>query len=184
MKNIVIIIVLFCVSSCKIFFKEQKKIYKSKNVEIYYYKDYNNFKMISKVWGVAGTDIYYHYHYQINVPKKIKNWMLGNKNLYVEYDSKQMIVVEGGYKNRGGDIGEWTLKDIPKNHDAEKHIIESYRLLNNKEYDEKYLEKISKNRISQVYTNGKSSIYLYNVKKENYEEFLKFAKTFSYIEIE
>jgi hypothetical protein len=162
----------------------KKGEYKNKHDEWLISDTHNTFRMISKVWGRAGSDIYYHHHYQLDIPKNIKLYTTVNHHLYVMYDSKQVIVVESGYKNRGENTTEWTLIDVSKNNEAERHIFDAYRYLTQKEYSEKYLEKLSKNRISKIYTNKKSSIYLYNIKKENFEEFLKFAKTFKYIEVE
>lgn len=183
-KLTAILFIIASFSSCRPYMDVKKGEYKGKQEEWMIADTHNTFRMISKVWACADLETYYHHHYQIDIPKNIRRYTTTNHNLYVMYDSKQLIVVESGYKNRGENATDWIFVDVPKTSEAKKHIWDSYRFLTQKEYDEKYLERLSKNRISKVYTNKKSSIYLYNIQKENFEEFLKFAKTFKYINVE
>lgn len=176
MKKITLLFIsFFLLNSCKTYIDTQNDI-KSDSMEFIYKEKENQFLYKSKLYSKAGNDIKYPNHFSINLPKKIKNWHILGNEFYFEYDSKQMIYINSGYKNVGNEV-DWSLNDFPEN-----KIYKTFGdYWEERNYNESSLYNSLKERINKSYSDGKVTIVLYNIKQENYVAFLEKIKTFKYL---
>ena len=87
-----------------------------------------------------------------------------------------MICVYSSYANKEGHGDEWKLFE-PKENDEFNYLDEYFekKVKGNKRKNRKA------GRITKVYTNSKYEILLYNIKKENFDSFYDFVKSFKVI---
>ncbi len=141
-----------------------------------YGDSHNEFIYKSKIDAITDTEIYQTTHFSINLPKKIKNWkILGNK-FYFEYPNKEMIYIYSGYKNKVSPE-KWS--------ERETNNSEVYNSLNSYWYEKKYNENLlatdNPKRVSKVYSDGKTLILLFNIKKDNLSSYLELVKSHKYL---
>lgn len=173
-KVIFTIISVIVLSSCCSYLDKGENTH-SEYMDFNYMENYNEFIYKSKVNVSADKEIYYTTHFSINLPKRIKNWQTSNNNFYFEYDNKQIIYINSGYKNRGT-VGNWTIQET--NNDEIYNKLSSY--WNERKYNENSLKVRQSGRVSKIYSDGKATILLYNIKEENIEKYLDLVKSFSY----
>ncbi|WDF61885.1 hypothetical protein PQ462_10960 [Flavobacterium sp. KACC 22758] len=177
MKKIFLtIIAVIITSSCNTYLDHGKKIH-TDYMDFYYMDSYNEFIYKSKIKSTADKEIYYPTSFKVNLPKKIKNWQISSNEFYFEYDNKEIIYIYSGYKNEGSS-GKWTLRETNDNEIYKR--IDPY--WNKRKYDEDALKNGYSGRTSKAYTDDKVIILLYNVKLENFENYLSLIKTFKYLD--
>lgn len=177
MKTLIIFLCAVLVTSCSSYIDSNEKSINTDYLDFKFLSKKNEFVYKSKVNSSADNEVYYTANFKITLPKKIKNWYKSNNEFYFEYDSKQIIYIESGYKNVGQEVN-WSLNDFQQ--DNIYKIFGAY--WDKQNYDESYLHKNHNERLTKLYTNGKVKILLYNIKKENYASFLEHVKSFKYLE--
>lgn len=164
-------------SSCASYIDIPKNSINNDSMIFEYGNNENKLKYINKVNASADHEIYYTTNFTIILPKSIINWTRSNNIFFFEYEDKQIIYIYSAYKNEGKESDNWKLLEIEPNE------VENY--LNNywskRNYDENFLYKTHRGRLSKLYTNGKYKILLYNIKTENLPGFIESAKTFNII---
>ena len=176
-KNIAILVLIFICSSCKSYLDYGKNI-DSDDMDFYYFKEYNELTYTSRVHASADTEIYYRNHFSIKIPKKIKNWLISTNSFYFEYDNKEIIFIENEYKNIGVLASFWTLQDANK--DEVIYYLNYY--YNKRKYNIDDITIKKSGRVSKIYSNGRISILLYNIKKRNFDKYFNLVKSFKIIE--
>lgn len=174
---IYVILIISFLASCKTYYDREsyKELHYENDFSMKFYKTYNDLDYFNTVHGSADGFIYYNTHFTMNLPKGIKYWMISGHDFFYEFDSKQIIYIYNPFRNDGIESGEWILKDV--NVGYEDYNLEQY-WVNERKYKESHLFKNHKNRITKIYTDGKYQLLLYNIKTENFDNFLNFAKTF------
>ncbi|WP_394776831.1 hypothetical protein [Flavobacterium sp.] len=177
MKKIFLtLITVITICSCSTYLDGGKNI-NTDYMDFNYMQNYNEFIYKSKVNSTADKEVYYPTHFKIDLPKKIKNWQSSNNEFYFEYSDKEIIYINSGFKNTGT-VGSWILKETDDNEIFSK--LSSY--WNKRKYDEDDLKLEISNRKSQIYSDGKTTILLYNIKRENFERYLTLVKSFKYLD--
>lgn len=175
MKKIIILIVTILLTSCKSYLDRGENI-SNDFMNFNYMKDYNEFIYKSKINSITDTKTYYKNYFTINLPKKLKHWQILDNKFYFEYDGKEVIYINSGYKNEGN-LSNWILRETDSS--------EIYDLLNSywdeRKYNEDLLILNKLTRTSKVYSDGKVLILLYNIKQDNLNKYLKLVKNFKYI---
>lgn len=174
---IYIAIILYSLSSCRTYYDKEsyQDLYYENDFLMKFYKTYNELYYFNPINGSADHEIFYNTHFTMNLPKGITYWMRSGNHFFYEFDSKQIIYIYNPFRNDGTESGEWKLKDV--NEGYEDYNLEQY-WVNERKYKESHLFKNHKNRITKIYTDGKYQLLLYNIKTENFDMFLNFAKTF------
>ncbi|MBA9073167.1 hypothetical protein GGR22_001293 [Flavobacterium gossypii] len=175
-KILAIIIVSTLISSCGSYLDYGNDIH-TEYMDFNYMEKYNEFIYKSKINASAGSKVYYTTHFSVNLPKKIKNWQSSSNEFFFEYDGKEIIYINSGYKNKG-EAGKWTMRET--NGDEIYKKLSSY--WDKRKYDENSLNGSKSGRASKVYSDGKALILLYNVKEKNFEKYLELVKSFKYID--
>lgn len=139
--------------------------------------DYNILTYLSMVGRKADNEVNYPQHYEILVPKKMKVWHISNNSFYAEYDSKQIIYINAGYKNEMRK-NDWTVIDY-KDINASDILFTCWK---DRGYNLEYLDKPHEGRITKQYSDGKTKILLYNIEAKNFEKYFNLLKNFKYIE--
>ena len=171
MKKIFFFFVILSLSSCKTYIDSDFSGNKISNnsISIEYFEDYNIIKNNDKIGAVRDKDVSYPQLFKLMMPKKIESFKIINKVFCIEYNSKQVIFIDAGFKNSDVNLENWKLLE------ANDELINSY--CNN------YLsiEKIARNkRVNKLYTDGKTKILLINIKSKNFDNYLKLIKSFKY----
>ncbi len=146
----------------------------SKSMTISLYDQYNELYYFNPINGSADNEIFYNTHFTMKLPKGIIYWMRSGNHFFYEYDSKQIIYIYNPFRNDDKDSGQWRLEEVQGDID---YNLEQY-WVGERKYKENYLYKNHKNRVAKIYTDGKYQILLYNIKSENFENFLELVKTF------
>jgi hypothetical protein len=148
----------------------------SDRVDFDYLEGHNHFVYKSKINGIADTEVFLNTHFRVDLPKNLKNWQISGNEFIFEYENKQIIYIQANYKNKS-QLREPTIRDID-NREIDARLSEYW-------YDKKYREKKLKGgqpgRISQVYSDGRVVVLLYNVKQENFDHFLSLASGLTYL---
>lgn len=140
-------------------------------------ENYNTFYSRKKIGMSADNQTTYYQHYDINVPKNIKNWQYFNTEFLIEYDDKQIISINPGIEIKNEKITDWKVLD--DNGNLLSGISDFYRTVHKKRWD--YLAKVKSGRITKIFNDGHSTIILFNIKKENVVEFSNIKNTLKYI---
>lgn len=174
MRKLLIITIIVLFSSCRTYIDGGKNI-QSDYIDFNYFPDHNEFVYKSKINAISDKQIYYTTNFIINLPKKIINWQTSNNEFYFEYEDKEIIYVNSGYRNIG-DAGNWILRETD-----DKEIFEKLSFYwDDKKYDENDLKVSQFGKISKVYTDGKFTVLLYNIKEKNYFKYLELIRKVVY----
>jgi len=171
MKKIILYIFFTTFYSCSTYLDVGSNI-KSEKLDFIYHKDYNEFIYKSDVNSSADNEIYITTNFSEHLPKKILNWKVRGNEFYFKYSEQQSIYIKSGNMNLSNSAN-WTVKNADKENISK--IIKDYENL--KEYN----FNIRKDRISKIYSDGRVSILLLNIKKENINNFLNLIKNFKYL---
>ncbi len=175
MKLLFAALCLIILNSCRTYLDIEKNSVVTDYMMFKYYKGYNELDYFNKVNGIAGNEVFYTTHFTIKLPKDIVYWKQSGNKFYYEYGSKQIVYIYTAYKNEGEESDKWELKDVEEG--KEFNYLDEY-WTNERKYNENYLYKRNKKRITKLYTNGKYEILLYNLKEKSYPSFFEFIKSF------
>lgn len=171
MKKTLFLFLVLSFSSCKTYIDSNVLGNKISNnsITIQYFEDYNILKSNDKIGVVSDKEVSYPQLFKLKIPKKIKRFKIIDKVFCIEYNSKQVIYIDAGFKNKVVNLENWKLIDV------NDEVFDSY---SNNYFS---IEKItSKKRLTKLYTDGKTKILLMNIKIENFDNYLKLIKTFKY----
>lgn len=180
-KAFFLLIVFSCIS-CKPYLDNEKykSIGKNEMLNFDYYRDHNVFEVKHRIPATADKEIYYPRKFKINLPKNIKDWHISNNTYLFNFENNQFLVIQAGFIDN--DIQRaWSFESFD-DVDSKRNfydIMSDFGLSEN--YIDKKLESKNSNRLTKLYTNSDVNIILFNVKKENYDDFLKNIKTFEYL---
>lgn len=174
-KALTTLLLVMAISSCSSYLDRGGNIH-TDYMEFNYMENYNEFIYKSKVNFKADNEIYYKNHFLINLPKKIKNWQISDNLFYFEYDGKEIIYINSGYKNEAT-VGIWKVSET--NNEEIYNKLQSY--WDKRKYNEVTLKAGEVDRVSKVYSDGKVFILLYNIKQENFEKYMDLLKSFKYL---
>ncbi|WP_026706152.1 hypothetical protein [Flavobacterium soli] len=174
-KYLIIILIIFFVS-CGTYVDRGKSIH-TDFVDFTYLKNYNEFVYKSKINAVADNEVYYTTNFSLNLPKNIKGWFISDNEFYFEYANKEIIYINSGYRNSDNN-GNWMVREI--NNEEINRFLSSY--WNKRKYNEDDLEHEIFGRTSKIYSDGKVTILLYNIKSKNFDKYLDLAKSFKYLD--
>jgi len=178
MKQIFILFLLIIASSCRTYIDDEKHfLIDNQTIKINRFKNYNELNYHSKIGASADKDFYYPQHFNIHLPKKIKNWSASDKANFIEYDNNRLIVVDAGYINKNIKITTW--KSIDDNNKI-NHYIESYYSLRKKNFNPD--KKIKPSNKIKLYTDGKVYILFYKIENTDLYNFEKIVNSFEYID--
>jgi hypothetical protein len=141
-------------------------------------ENYNEFVYKSKINATADNEVYYTTRFSLNLPKKVKNWLSLSNEFYFEYGGKEIIYINAGFKNIG-DGQTWMARET---NNEEIYIrLNSYWI--KRGYNENTLKTGQSGRISKVYSDKKVFILLYNIKRENFDNYFNLVKSFKYLDL-
>ena len=164
-------------SSCSIYLDSpHENEIRSENLDFTCLNHYNEFVYKSKINGKADGQIFYITNFSVRLPKKIKSWQQSGNAFFFEYDDKEIIYIDSGYKKQK-DAGEWILNETDD--DQVYNRLSSYWY--KRKYRENNLKANQLGRLSRVYSDGKVTILLYNIKSRNFEKYLSLVKNFKYL---
>jgi hypothetical protein len=171
MKKLIFALLLISINSCSTYIDVGNNV-NSDKLDFIYLKEYNEFIYKSKINTAADSETYVTTNFSISLPKEIIKWKIRDNKFYFEYDKKQIIYIDSGYKNIGN-ANNWIIRD------ANKEDIQAFL----KEYQNvsKHTMKIKENRISKVYSDGKTSILLFNIEQNKIKSYLDLIQKFRYI---
>lgn len=115
--------------------------------------------------------------FSIQLPKGIEYWSIYSREYVFEYDSKQMIVVWGGYQNYNLRPENWELRDVVGN----EFRFTMQEFLDERNYNTDLWDEPKDKRLTKIYTNGEVKILLFNIKPKNFDSFLNNVKQFQYL---
>lgn len=171
---VLIILITINFISCRSYIDNRTNSFKNNHMSFEFNCDQNKFKYYSKINGRADNQIFSSYHFEIDLPKNLSNWMKINNQFYFEYDHNQIILVCIPYKEENKEEIDWKLVDL----EEEKIFNYMYDYWSEMNYDDNKLNTLNLKRVNKVYTNGKYEIVLYNVKVNNFHNYLDKIKTF------
>ena len=177
-KALIILLLLSATTSCRTYLDldRRRSIY-SDFMNFDYLATHNQLVYKNKVNSSAGKDVFYTTHFSIALPKRLKNWLISSNEFFFEYDNKQIIYINSSHLNKGN-AGKWVIQEV---HDDKIYsALSSYWY--RRKYDEDALKSGKAGRVSKVYSDGKVSILLYNIKRENFDKDLNLVKQFKYLE--
>jgi len=174
-KALITLTLAIAISSCGSYLDRGKNIH-SDSMDFNYFDNYNEFVYKSKVNAIADKEVFYTTNFSVNLPKHIKHWESSSNEFYFEYEGKEIIYLNVGYKNKVN-TGSWTVQET--NNDDIYTKLNSY--WNKRKYSEDALKIGQAGRVSKIYSDGKVSILLYNIKQENFEKYLTLIKSFKYL---
>lgn len=173
-KNLIFISVILLVS-CSTYVDRGKNIH-TDDVDFNYFENHNEFVYKSKINSVADNEVSYTKNFSVNLPKKIKGWLISDNEFYFEYANKELIYINTGYKNKDN-IENWIIRE--SNNEEVNVFLSSY--WNRRIYNEDDLKLGAFDRISKVYSDGQVTILLHNIKKKNFDRYLDLVKSFKYL---
>ncbi len=160
--------------SCTSYIDVSKNSFKNNNMKFEYGENENKFEYFNNVNAIADHEVYYTTHFSITLPKGIVNWRIMNNNFFIEYEDKQIFYIYTSYVNKNEPTTYWNLDNATND--------EIWKIMNNywdyRGFDLNYLHENHAGRDTKMYSNGKYSILLYNIKRKNMSEFIRCAKTF------
>lgn len=176
-KTLILFIIFFFFSSCSVYLDNpHENEIRSESLDFTYLNHYNEFVYKSKINGKADGQIFYTTHFSVRLPKKIKNWRILGNDFFFEFDGKEIIHIYSGYVNEGT-AGDWIARET-NNEEVDKKL---HYYWDERKYSEESLNVNQSNRISKVYSDGRISILLYNIKRDNFENYLALIKNFKYL---
>ncbi|QYJ68238.1 hypothetical protein [Flavobacterium litorale] len=178
MKKAIILTVCLSFLSCNTYIDINRYSHHTERYKFHFYHDFNEYIYYSKIYGKAGDKLYYPYHFNIKLPKKIANWGSSDTNFFFEYNSKQIIYIKSDYQNPGIE-DKWVISDYYGDISREYSFIWYWK---ERGYNIRYLQGEQENRINKLYSNGKIDIILYNIKPENVEKYLTLIKSFKIVD--
>ena len=104
--------------------------------------------------------------------------MISGGNYIFEFNHNQIIVINAGYSNYNKKSDIWILKN--------SDIYESYAFLNgywkDKDYEKMIIYKADSKNAAKIYTNGEVKILLFNIRNDDFDDYLQTIKSFKYLE--
>ncbi len=181
MKTISISILLLTLWSCKTRYIDdfqKETYYKSNTLQIEYFENYNYFAFFP-IDGTADHDIILSTYFEIQIPKKLVLWKKSGNYYFFEMEDRQIIYIRASHYDSKIKSLEWELENFDPflNSNYGFH----YYWINERGYNENSLLKNKKSRVTKSYKVGNCSITLYNIKKENFENYLNKIKNFKII---
>ena len=175
MKNLVLVLLLSLIS-CKSYIDTKKSKDTYKELEFTYNNNYNTLTISSRLPAIADHQILNSQKFSINIPINIVNWSIINTKYIIEYDDKQIIVIDAGYVEDVTNASNWNLIDTED--DTVYSTLYTYFEDNNYSYDT--LESTKKHRITKILTDGKVKIILFNIKEKKINNYVNLLKSISY----
>lgn len=175
MKKFLIIIFIVIFNSCNSYLDRGKSV-RTNFLDFNYLDNFNEFIYKSKVNASADNEIYQSTNFSVNLPKKIINWKIASNEFYFEFDKKEIIYIKNEF-NDESKTNNWHLQEI-NNHEIRNKLISYWNI---RGYNEVLFDVSKKDRVSKIYTNGKTYILLYNIRQKNYEHYLDLIKSFKYL---
>ncbi len=175
---------IFCFALCSCATYIDRESYVSKRYEMFIFDDHNLLLDLANNRFTIDTEVYHRNAFAITIPKDIVYWQ-GGTDVIIEYASKQIIYIVPGRKEEIKKDSKWILRDA-----TDDEVFNSlHNYFTNRGYSLDQLEKICdnlekyrQNREYKVYTNGSTFVLLHNIKKKNYEHFVKGIKSLRYID--
>lgn len=180
MKNLIIIFITsYLLVSCKSYIdtKKQPNNDTYKELKFEYFDNFNTVTVLSRLRAVADNEIYEPQKFTVNLPKKIVNWNIKGPRYYIEYDDKQIIVIDAGYKKAKIENYKWKIIEI----NDDKIIDYFHDYFENNKYPLEDLGNRKKSRKTVLYTDGNIEILLFNIKEKNLKDYAKSVETFKYL---
>ena len=178
MRNTVFIIIIgFFLHSCSSIYLDKKELnYKGKCYHFESYETYNVFRKVCPVNGWA-EGVLIRKYYEIRLPKNIVYFQTGTEDIF-EYPSKQIIYIYNCFtKKPYENEDEWIFRDA-----TFRDVENLYDYWERRGYHINSLENFNNKRISKVYSDGCTTILLFNIKPNNYKAFKNLILTYKYIE--
>jgi len=176
MKNVIFFLLLL-LSSCASYYDDYGHVV-YKEYSFKFNSNYNTYRVLERMPTIADTEISYLQKFEINLPKKIKKHMISGGNYIFEFNHNQIIVINAGYSNYNKKSDIWILKN--------SDIYESYAFLNgywkDKDYEKMIIYKADSKNAAKIYTNGEVKILLFNIRNDDFDDYLQTIKSFKYLE--
>lgn len=172
------LILLFCCCSSHIDATEAGTIINYGDFGFKINKSHNLFYSRVKIGMKADREVRYHEHFDIKVPKKIKKWLYSGTAFIMEFDNGQIVCIDAETEIEEEKITDWI--EIPEDDDLLYKISNYYTSVHGKRWD--YLVKTKSKRYTKIFNDGHSTIILFNIKKENLNEFITIKNSLVYIE--
>jgi hypothetical protein len=174
-KYVYLLLSAFFTISCRSYLDVVPNVINTNYMTFRFDTTYNELNYFNGVNSTADNQILYTTHFTIKLPKDILYWHQAGNKFYYEYDSKQVILINSAYKNTGQESDNWELKNVATE-DLMEYMDEYWE--STRGYSKNYLEKMHDKRITKLYTNGKYSILLFNIRKKNFSSYLNLIKSF------
>ncbi|UKB86090.1 hypothetical protein LF887_10825 [Chryseobacterium sp. MEBOG06] len=171
MRKIILPLMLFILNSCATHIDTGNNI-NSNKLDFIYLKDYNEFIYKSKVNASADNQTYITTNFSERLPKGVLAWKVKGNEFYFNYKHGQTIYINSGYKNIGNS-NNWSIKDVNK-----EDIL---NVIKDSENQKQIGFEIKKNRVTKIYSDGRVSILLLNIKQDKINEFLNLIQNFEYL---
>lgn len=118
------------------------------------------------------NEIYYIQNYAIYIPKGFLKWRQLNNTVFLEYNNGQMIILTAGFTNQKREAA-FHLDDINS-----KEFYDNIDCFDYIDFEDSTLLPPLDNRITNVYYDGKNTIILYNIRKEEKSKLNFLIKSF------
>jgi len=140
------------------------------------FDNYNTFYSRKTIGMNADEQISYYQHFEIDIPKKIKNWKYSGTCFYIEYDFGQIVSIDPGTEIKNEKIENWL--ELEENDDLLNGISEYWIETHDKSSNNN--TNVNKGRLTKIFSDGHSKIILFNIKKENIEKFSNIKNSLKY----
>lgn len=171
---IVSVLIIIGCTACKSYVDVQNNSFENSHLSFQFNCEQNNFKYYSNIKGRADDELFSSEHFEITLPKNLRNWMSITNQYYFDYGSNQIILVYVPYKEEKKEEVAWKLVDL----EEEKIVHYMYDYWSQMNYNDNKLNELSLHRVNKIYTNGRYEIVLYNIKEKNYQHYLDQVKNF------
>jgi len=171
-----LLFLLVLLTSCAGYYNKSRDI-SNKYYSLDFKETYAVLKGIGGLPGVADQEYFYPQKFEINLPKQIKGIGIYGVTYIIEYDNEQIIAINPGYQNHNKLPKIWSLKDV-----SEREISEIQNYWQSRKYSMRIFDYPKISRTTRTYMNGEVTIVLFNIKHEDFESDLAFAKSFKYLD--
>jgi hypothetical protein len=176
MKRNLLIFILFLFLSCRTYIDSDFTVENiDKGISLEYGKNYNTLSVKFRTPFSTDTEIHFYQPFITNIPKRIISWRINDEKYFFEYIDNQILVISS--KTIDYDIvSDWKVSEV--SNDQISYYLFDY--LYEKGID---IDTISNknNRKSMLYTDDKTEILLFNMKKQELSTSLEILKSFKYI---
>lgn len=156
---------------------ELPKDYGSFNV----YENYNVFYFQNKLIETRDKERYYPAYFNINLPKRLRNYSLGGMNQFIfNYDNKQAIYIYANIYNSL--VINLDTMYTPSQVEVESIIDKQFYSISPRGKFSIEQNRFDKKRRHIIVKKNTATIILYNIKRENVETFIKSANTFTFMD--